>query len=162
MSSSHTLVSHYWLDSAISPPLITSIGRRLLILKTCDLLKVDVYSFGIVLWDSSQKCFIFQNMTAVQAAFAVVNKSVRLVIPHDCLPALGEIMSRCWDANPDVRPPFVEVVKMLVSAETEIMNNVRKARFRCCMTMPMTLDWFPGEKKHNNNPKLSQEKINIQ
>lgn len=38
MSSSHTLVSHYWLDSAISPPLITSIGRRLLILKTCDLL----------------------------------------------------------------------------------------------------------------------------
>ncbi|KAL0344961.1 UNVERIFIED_CONTAM: Serine/threonine-protein kinase STY13 [Sesamum radiatum] len=30
----------------------------------------------------------FQNMTAVQAAFAVVNKGVRPTIPNDCLPVL--------------------------------------------------------------------------
>ncbi|GAY37345.1 hypothetical protein CUMW_028330 [Citrus unshiu] len=38
-------------------------------------------------------------------------------------------MTRCWDANPDVRPPFAEVVAMLEHAETEIMTTVRKARF---------------------------------
>lgn len=70
-------------------------------------------------------------MTAVQAAFAVVNKGVRPIIPHDCHPALGEIMTRCWDANPDVRPPFTEVVRMLESAQSEIMVTVRRARFRC-------------------------------
>ncbi|OAY60609.1 serine/threonine-protein kinase STY13 [Manihot esculenta] len=102
--------------------------------------KVDVYSFGIVLWELITGMLPFQNMTAVQAAFAVVNKGVRPVIPNDCLPALGEIMTRCWDANPDVRPLFIEVVKMLENAETEIMTSVRKARFRCCMTLPMTLD----------------------
>ncbi|KAG9449376.1 hypothetical protein H6P81_009341 [Aristolochia fimbriata] len=102
--------------------------------------KVDVYSFGIVLWELITGMLPFQNMTAVQAAFAVVNKGVRPIIPHDCLPVLGEIMTRCWDANPDVRPPFTEVVRMLENAETEIMTNVRKARFRCCMTQPMTTD----------------------
>ncbi|RWW08774.1 hypothetical protein BHE74_00021974 [Ensete ventricosum] len=81
----------------------------------------------------------FPNMTAVQAAFAVVNKGVRPVIPQDCLPVLGEIMTRCWDANPDVRPSFSEIIRMLQSAQAEILNTVRKARFRCCI-QPMAID----------------------
>ncbi|KAK3221202.1 hypothetical protein Dsin_008227 [Dipteronia sinensis] len=102
--------------------------------------KVDVYSFGIVLWELITGMLPFQNMTAVQAAFAVVNKGARPIIPNDCLPVLGEIMSRCWDPNPDVRPPFSEVVRMLEHAEYEIMTTVRKARFRCCIARPMTMD----------------------
>ncbi|CAH2061256.1 unnamed protein product [Thlaspi arvense] len=101
--------------------------------------KVDVYSFGIVLWELLTGMVPFQNMTAVQAAFAVVNRGVRPSIPNDCLPVLTNIMTRCWDANPEVRPPFTEIVMMLERAEAEIMNNIRKARFRCCV-QPMTID----------------------
>lgn len=101
--------------------------------------KVDVYSFGIVLWELITGMLPFQNMSAVQAAFAVVSRGVRPIIPHDCLPLLGEIMTRCWDPNPDVRPQFTEVVRMLEEAETQILTTVRKARFRCCVK-PMTMD----------------------
>lgn len=102
--------------------------------------KVDVYSFGIVLWELITGLLPFQNMTAVQAAFAVVNRGVRPTVPADCLPVLGVIMTRCWDADPEVRPCFAEIVNLLEAAETEIVTTVRKARFRCCMTQPMTID----------------------
>ncbi|KAH9301727.1 hypothetical protein KI387_013310 [Taxus chinensis] len=102
--------------------------------------KVDVYSFGIVLWELITGMLPFQNMTAVQAAFAVVNRGVRPTIPQDCPTSLSEIMTRCWDANPDVRPSFSEVVRMLEEAQGEMMTTVRKARFRCCMTLPLTAD----------------------
>jgi serine/threonine protein kinase len=101
-------------------------------------LKVDVYSFGIVLWELVTGMLPFQNMTAVQAALAVVNENVRPILPNDCLPILREIMARCWDSNPDDRPHFTEIVAMLENAEIEVMTTVRKARFRCCMTQPMT------------------------
>lgn len=104
--------------------------------------KVDVYSFGIVLWELITGLLPFQNMTAVQAAFAVVNRGFRPPIPADCPPALAEIMSRCWDANSDFRPSFMLVVKMLEQAREEIMTTVRHARFRgCgCLAMPLTRD----------------------
>nr|XP_043628565.1 serine/threonine-protein kinase STY13-like [Erigeron canadensis]XP_043628566.1 serine/threonine-protein kinase STY13-like [Erigeron canadensis] len=103
--------------------------------------KVDVYSFGIVLWELITGKLPYQNLKDVQLAFAVVNKGLRPTIPDDCLPIFREIMTRCWDVEPTVRPHFTEVVQMLEKAEIEIMTTVRKALFRgCCVSNPMTID----------------------
>ncbi|XP_010275341.1 PREDICTED: serine/threonine-protein kinase HT1-like [Nelumbo nucifera] len=102
--------------------------------------KVDVYGFGIVLWELIIGMLPFQNMIAVQATFAIVNKGGRPIIPNDCLPALREIKTHYWNANPKVCPSFTEVVRMLENAEMEIMTTICKSRFRCCKTQPMTVD----------------------
>lgn len=44
--------------------------------------KVDVYSFGIVLWELTTALLPFQGMTPVQAAFAVSEKVGRISLPQ--------------------------------------------------------------------------------
>jgi serine/threonine protein kinase len=36
--------------------------------------KVDVYSFGLILWEMVAGTIPYEDMTPIQAAFAVVNK----------------------------------------------------------------------------------------
>lgn len=82
-----------------------------------------------MLWELIIGLLPFKSMTAVQAAFTVVDQGVHPPIPADCPLALAHIMSRCCDANSDVQPGFMLMVKMLEQACEEIMTTVQHARF---------------------------------
>ncbi|KAI3439563.1 Protein kinase domain-containing protein [Psidium guajava] len=75
--------------------------------------KVDVYSFGIVMWELLTALTPFEDMTPEQAAFAVSQKNARPPLPPECPPAFRHLISRCWSSNPDKRPYFDEIVSIL-------------------------------------------------
>ncbi|XP_002969519.2 serine/threonine-protein kinase HT1 [Selaginella moellendorffii] len=85
--------------------------------------KVDAYSFAIVLWELLTRQTPFQDMTPVQAAFAVVNKNARPEVPRDCPSVLSQLMQRCWSLDPHARPDFEQLVETLEQFQLSMERN---------------------------------------
>nr|UMO80404.1 Serine/threonine protein kinase [Pandoravirus aubagnensis] len=74
--------------------------------------KVDVYSFGIVMWEVVTRRRPFADRGFADVALAVLD-GVRPAIPSSCPTDLAKLMSACWYTDPDARPSMEEVVKRL-------------------------------------------------
>ncbi|KAI3498763.1 hypothetical protein L1887_34545 [Cichorium endivia] len=85
--------------------------------------KVDVYGFGLILWEMVAGTIPYKDMTPIQAAFAVVHKNLRPSIPANCAPAMRALIEQCWSSQPDKRPEFWQVVKVLEEFESLIARN---------------------------------------
>ncbi|KAM0050024.1 putative protein kinase TKL-Pl-4 family [Helianthus debilis subsp. tardiflorus] len=85
--------------------------------------KVDVYGFGLILWEMVAGTIPYKDMTPIQAAFAVVHKNLRPSIPANCPPAMRALIEQCWSTNPEKRPEFWQVVKVLEEFEALIARN---------------------------------------
>ncbi|KAE8673368.1 Serine/threonine-protein kinase HT1 [Hibiscus syriacus] len=79
--------------------------------------KVDVYSFGLILWEMVTGTIPYEDMNPMQAAFAVLNKNLRPVVPGDCPPLMRALIEKCWSLHADKRPEFWQIVKVLEQLE---------------------------------------------
>ncbi|KAK8948848.1 Serine/threonine-protein kinase HT1 [Platanthera zijinensis] len=85
--------------------------------------KVDVYSFGLLLWEMITGAIPYEDMSPVQAAFAVVNKNIRPTIPSDCSVELRALIEQCWSTFPEKRPEFRQIVKFLKQYESDLASG---------------------------------------
>ncbi|RID54778.1 hypothetical protein BRARA_G02073 [Brassica rapa] len=88
--------------------------------------KVDVFSFGIVLWEILTGEEPYANMHYGAIIGGIVNNTLRPTIPAFCDDEWRTLMEECWAPNPTARPSFTEVagrLRVMSSAATSTQSK---------------------------------------
>mmetsp|Transcript_5095 Transcript_5095/g.7554 ORF Transcript_5095/g.7554 Transcript_5095/m.7554 type:complete len:470 (-) Transcript_5095:295-1704(-) len=92
--------------------------------------KVDVYSFGIILWQMVTGETPFDGMGKAAYIERVVMGGLRPSIPRDVPKDLATLMQQCWDADPKRRPSCTAILASLeeqsksMSSRTSFLSSL--------------------------------------
>lgn len=74
--------------------------------------QVDVYAFGLILWELVSGKIPFFEMDGTPASIHAADGK-RPEMPPDCPGLWAELIQRCWQDNPAKRPTFAQVLDIL-------------------------------------------------
>ncbi|RZC37328.1 mitogen-activated protein kinase kinase kinase 13, partial [Asbolus verrucosus] len=91
--------------------------------------KVDIWSFGVVLWELLTCEVPYDGMEQSAIMYMVGCGKLRPPIPKTCPDGFRLIMEMCWKLNPKERPSFKLILNHLQIASVEILGKYEDAQF---------------------------------
>ncbi|CAI5514261.1 unnamed protein product [Closterium sp. Naga37s-1] len=74
--------------------------------------RADIFSFGVTMWEVITGDLPYTGLTPLQAAIGVLQRNLRPPLPPGLPSRISNLITRCWAADPAVRPDFTERVKV--------------------------------------------------
>jgi hypothetical protein len=107
---------------------LTSVGNDLYMAKEVSSgeydQKVDVYSFGIILYEIITGNGVFSNEGIKGELYADMLKGNRPKIPEEVMPFVRELIDKCWCQDASARPDFSEIWRTLKEREFKVLPGV--------------------------------------
>ncbi|KAL6061380.1 Pleckstrin y domain [Balamuthia mandrillaris] len=85
--------------------------------------KVDVYSYGMLLYELATRQKPFLGVKWWHLIEDMVKAGERPKVPSTCPKSFQKLMELCWADNENSRPPFDDVITMLLSMTNEISSH---------------------------------------
>lgn len=90
---------------------------------------IDVWSYGVVLWEILTSDEPYKNLDSSAVVWAVGNNSFKLPVPSNFPAGFSRILDGCWQADPVKRFTFQQVCMILKGATHEI-DKISKERWQ--------------------------------
>ena len=90
-------------------------------------LKVDVYSFAVVMWEICARktpYYELSNPMAIMKYVTIDKKRPNMtIIDVNCPPKLLELIQICWQEDPEKRPQFSQILDVLAVIDSTVPSQ---------------------------------------
>jgi len=83
--------------------------------------RIDVYAFGIVLWELATREEVYAKLSATQIIHRVSNEGMRPPLPPSC--PWNHVMEACWSENPAERPDSEQILAQLICIYEDVTGH---------------------------------------
>ncbi|XP_019746163.1 mitogen-activated protein kinase kinase kinase 12 [Hippocampus comes] len=92
--------------------------------------KVDIWSFGVVLWEMLTGEIPYKDVDSSAIIWGVGNNSLQLPIPESCPDGFKILLRQCWNCKPRNRPSFRQILLHLDIASADVLSTPQETYFK--------------------------------
>uniref|UniRef100_A0A671Y9B3 Mitogen-activated protein kinase kinase kinase 12 n=1 Tax=Sparus aurata TaxID=8175 RepID=A0A671Y9B3_SPAAU len=92
--------------------------------------KVDIWSFGVVLWEMLTGEVPYKDVDSSAIIWGVGNNSLQLPVPEGCPDSFKLLLRQCWNCKPRNRPSFRQILLHLDIASADILSTPQETYFQ--------------------------------